>query len=123
MNRGFRVFKECQLKTIEVIDAEQRSHRNDVALHCPRTEDERITVENNYSHDSVRSSIRDLGKVASAMVCSHCPYAGKSEVEVTLYRTELAKAETDRLYAYNALEAARADVEQVTRGILGDEQV
>ena len=122
--RTNRIFRDCQLKTIEVNpdNLTQNTHRNDVVLHCPRTEDERVTVENNFTHESVKASIRDLARVAGATVCGPCPYAGKSEVEVTLYRTELAKAEAERLYAYSALEAARADVELAAQEVLGQQQ-
>lgn len=52
------------------------------------------------------------------MVCGSCPFAGKSEVEVTIYRTDLAKAEADRLYAYKALDEARREVEAIGNGTL-----
>lgn len=106
-----KIFRNCQLKTIEM----KGSGWYEAKLHCPRTEDDRVEVKTEGLNQTKNDAIRNLAKVAGGMVCASCPYAGKSEVEVTIYRTDLAKAEAERLHAYQTLDEARKEVEQLQR--------
>lgn len=79
-------------------------------LHCPKTEDDRTVIETKSYDDSTSGAGKRLRSLAGAILCNTCPYPGMSEVEVSIYRGDLARAEAERLQAYKLLEQARQDI-------------
>lgn len=75
-------------------------------LHCPRTEDERFSIETPDRLSSRKSAFNSLRRIASAAVCATCPFAGKSPVDVSIMRTQHAKAEVERVEAYRLRQEA-----------------
>lgn len=123
-----KAFEKCQLKQIEI----DTTVRFNAILHCPQTEDEKISVESGnrdrdeYLHENPLSAKRQLAKYASELLCTACPYVDKSPVEVTIFRAEQAQADAQLLKAQAAkhtaemeyqaaLSLGQAEVDAITR--------
>lgn len=82
-------------------------------LHCPRTEDDRISVTSEYESDMTKvEALNSLKKLAGELVCRNCRFSSMSPVDVSNERAELARAEAERTEAFTALEQAREELRQ-----------
>lgn len=113
---GFTNFDNCQNRTIEYtdfvrpsfafpaevtadLDKDNRSYSGSSAeLHCPKTADERVTVEVAYFTGQTRNAaLTELRREAGYQVCKTCVYAPMSPLEVSQYDTQIAKSELERV--------------------------
>ncbi|MCA9324811.1 hypothetical protein KDA23_01945 [Candidatus Saccharibacteria bacterium] len=124
-NPGKENFDSCQIRTVEFTEwslvrggkksrsyvwkpresVKNKTTRHDTQLaaklHCPRTEDERVTIETLEQLGEDQADAQELLRsLAASTVCATCQFAGKTPVEVTRMRTELALAEKERAEAY-----------------------
>lgn len=127
---GRKAFNRCDVKVVEikrrlrdkvtnlVIDETARESGKNYALnghgaelHCPRTEDDRVAIKSDsQSHSSQAEALASVRGLAGQLLCAECRYSSMTPVQVSIERTELAKAEADRVVAFQALEAARAEI-------------
>lgn len=132
--KGRKAFRQCDVKVVEFKDfvytdderqettlAEIPSEDSRIlsgssaVLHCPRTEDDKVNVESRYSNHPTRPEALDsVEELAGKLLCEDCMFSTMTPVEVSIARKDLAAAETERIKAYQALEEARQEIEQVS---------
>ena len=134
---GKQSFDRCDVKTVEIISRATKgilNYDSSVApegaihsgyrakLHCPRIEDDdRLKVSSNNLNYSYQSeAVRSVRKIAAQLICRDCMYSDMTPVQVSIARKEFANAETERVKAYQALEAAREEIEQASPSFLTD---
>lgn len=130
---GNRAFERCDVKVVEFVDyvyvdkdrknvtitqdaaRDPRPHGgNGAVLHCPRTEDDRVNVESQFSNHPTRErALNSLKSLAGKLICRDCRFSSMTPVEVSIARTELAEAEKARIIAYAALMEARNELETI----------
>ena len=132
---GKQSFDRCDVKTVEIIGRsafikEGRQWNSDTKnapegswhfgyraqLHCPRIEDdERLKISsNNKNYNYQSEAVRSVRSIAAQLICRDCMYAEMTPVQVSIARKDFAKAETERIQAYKALEAAREEIEKIS---------
>lgn len=137
---GRKSFDNCSVKRVEFVDfvaeegvfgksipslnitVDSRSSRGTSAtLMCPRTEVEGVSLEANYNKVNTRDdSYKEVRQRAGEILCRNCEFSGMTPTEVSIAQTEYAKAETDRIEAFKALEAAREEIKSIeNRGFTG----
>lgn len=119
-NRRYRTHDETRL----VVNEEERVPEKNysingygVILRCPRTEDDEISIRSDRdSHPSQIEALNSIKSVVGKLLCAECRYSHMTPVQVSVARTEFAKAEAERLEAYGALELARKEVAELPPG-------
>ncbi len=140
-SNGKKSFDRCDVKTVEIIGRsglfkdnrywtvdtkgapEGSSHTGYRAkLHCPRIDDDdRLNVSSNKkTYQLQEEAVRSVRSIAAQLICRDCMYADMTPVQVSIARKDFAKAETERVLAYKALEAAREDLDQISPPFLTD---
>lgn len=77
---------------------ETAGHR--AILHCPVTESERVTIDSgDYRYENRTNVAAKVRRYASELICANCMFAGKTPLEVSMLRRQLAEAESNRLEA------------------------
>ena len=101
-------------------DRNKRFHAGyHATLHCPRTEDDRISVTSEYESEMDKSyALKSLKKLAGELVCHDCRYSSMTPAEVSQDRAKFLRAETERVEALTALEQARDELRLVTPQLL-----
>lgn len=106
--------------TKRFIEGEDESSRKNhyagsrAIIECPYTEDTGITLESQFdNHNGELRAYESIRKNAGVLACRTCQYSGMTPVEVSIARTEFAKAEAERIKAFELLEEARAEIAQL----------
>jgi hypothetical protein len=127
---GRRTFNACRVKVVEFKDfvysignsghsvlspnpsEDSRINAGSSAvLHCPKTEDDRVSVESQFnSHPTRLKALKSLREIAGELVCRDCPFSSMDPVDVSVHRAELARAEADRLTAYKLVREAQLEL-------------
>ncbi len=139
-------FDQCGVKTVEYVEwllsTSDKSGRRvwtrkslfpenkawndkeyEAVLHCPRTEDDRVSVDSEGHKMTREVALTELRKIAASVVCKSCVFSGMTEVEVSRHRTIAARAETERLEAYKIRDdvlAELAELDPVYREVIED---
>lgn len=128
---GRRTFNACRVKVVEFKDfvyATGNSGREvlsltpsednrinagcSAVLHCPKTEDDRVNVESQFTNHTNRlRALKSLREIAGELICRDCPFSNMDPVDVSVHRAELARAEADRLIAYKLVREAQLELD------------
>jgi hypothetical protein len=118
-NNGKKAFRRCDVKVVEFKDfvydkdAKNRKVLSDnpsedtrrlfgysAVLHCPRTEDDRVSITSQFTNHSSRiKALKSVEKLAGALLCRDCRFSNLTPAEVSMDRAALARAEKDRIEA------------------------
>lgn len=87
-------------------------------LLCPKLEDlgRKELRTDDYLHHYQSEAVAGLRETAAAVLCERCEYSGMTNIEVIAYRAQIARAETEKLLAFKALEAARSELQKLENG-------
>ncbi len=94
------------------LDKDLRKYKGSSAeLHCPKTNDERVTVEINYRDGQRRElALANLKREAGMQVCRSCVYAPMSPLEVAQYDAHVARTELEKVELLQARTLALAEL-------------
>ena len=125
-------FENCQNKTVEYTDFvseyqygslhatqdlsnETVTYRGSSAeLHCPRTADDRVTVEVPFTLYQERSdALSKLKREAGKQICGTCVYASLNPLEVSQYDAQVAKSELEKVENMKARALALAELAEI----------
>jgi hypothetical protein len=139
---GIKSFNRCNVKKVEFKDhvyASGSSGRvvmsdnptedgrvyagTTATLHCPRTEDDLVSVESTATVRSHLKALKNVRQIAGELLCRDCIFSSMPPVEVAQHRTVLAKAETERVQAFGELAAARKEAIAEIEGTDADFQL
>jgi hypothetical protein len=131
-DHGQNNFDNCQNRTIEYtdfvrprisatvtvtpdLDKDNRVYAGSSAeLHCPKTADERVTVEVPYSTGQTRNlALTELKRAAGLQVCKTCVYASMSPLEVSQYDAQIAKSDLEKVEMLRARAEAIAELAEI----------
>lgn len=127
---GRRTFNACRVKVVEFKDFVYASGNSghkvfsrtpsednrinagcSAVLHCPKTEDDRVNVESQFSnHPNRLKALKSLREIAGELICRDCPFSSMDPVDVSVHRAELARAEAERLTAYKLVREAQLEL-------------
>lgn len=134
---GRKAFRKCDVKAVlfksyvytddgeekEVISTTPSEDSRQFAgvaavLECPRTQDDKLQqIESQFTdHPTNLAALQSLAELAGELVCAECRYSNMTPVQVSIQRADFAKAEADRVLAYQVLEAARAEIRALESG-------
>lgn len=132
---GQRAFDRCDVKVVEFKSfvykqssagekalatnpsEDMRIHAGDGAvLHCPKTEDDKVAIESQYTNYPTRqAALKSVRKLAGDLMCKNCRFSSMTPSEVSNDRAAFARAETDRIEATIAYDAAMKELIQEAR--------
>jgi hypothetical protein len=131
-DQGQNNFDSCQNRTVEYtdfvrprmsatvemtedLDKDNRVYTGSSAeLHCPKTADERVTVEVPYYNGQTRNlALAELKRAAGLQVCKTCVYAPMSPLEVSQYDAQIAKSDLEKVEMLKARAEAIAELAEV----------
>lgn len=105
-------------------DAGMQYAGSGAALHCPRTEDERVNIHSAYSnHNGRLLALKSVRNLAGELLCRTCRFSTMTPVEVSIERKALADAETERVESFILLEAARAEIRAIGQPELPEKNI
>lgn len=88
---------------------------NAAKLICPRVEDDKIQIDSQLTnHPNKKAALKSVEKLAGELVCGDCRYATMTPVEVSIARTDFARAEANRMEAYQALLEGYDEVNRIS---------
>ena len=125
-------FENCQNKTVEntdfvsIVQNSPVRATNDLSnetvpyrgssaeLHCPRTSDDRVTVEVPFTLYQERSdALSKLKREAGKQICGTCVYASLNPLEVSQYDAQVAKSELEKVENMKARALALAELAEI----------
>lgn len=130
--KGNRAFDRCDVKVIEFKDLVYKKGKegptevaknpsedsrilagNSAVLHCPRTEDDRVNVESQFTnHSSRQVALNSVRSLAGVLLCATCRFSNMNPVEVSEERARIARAEAERIEAFGLRDAALLELNQ-----------
>lgn len=127
---GNKRFDQCDVKIVEftrhirdsstghIVEEKDRDPDKDYvlrgyrgSLHCPRTEDDRVSVDSvTRSHPTQLEALNSVRKLTGNLLCSTCKYSTMTPLEISQERAAVARAEVDRLEAFTSRAQALAEL-------------
>lgn len=119
-NRAVEYTDFVQLSLIDVTETDDLSKDardysgSSAELHCPRTSDDRVTVEVPFERYQTRAdALSKLKREAGAQVCKTCVYAQMDPLQVVQYDGQIAHLEREKIEDMKARALALAELTEI----------